>query len=438
MKILQVSTTDRGGGAEKIAFNLFREYQRQGHQSWLAVGVKRSSSNSVYSIPTLEPQKTLLRWMQSSYQENMVLKKGLFYYFLKSLYKAFGGWQSLVPLLGWEDFNFPGSLKLLTLTPQKPEIIHLHNLHGSYFDLRYLKTLSIRTPTVITMHDEWLYTGHCACSFDCNRWMTGCGKCPDLSIYPAIKHDATAFNLNRKRSIYKQSKIYIATPSQWLFERVQKSILRPLETRVIYNGVDLNIFKPEDPRKIRQELNLPTDSIIILTVINQLKNNPFKDYQTVQHAMERLGGELNRDSIMLLTLGGQKCEENLGNILVRHLPFEADENKVAKYYQAADIFIHSTFVDNFPTTVLEAFACGIPVIGTAIGGVVEQIDEGETGFLIPSKNSTVLADRIKLLIGDNSLRLGMGLKAHKIAETRFDLKRQVNIYLNWYKEILEG
>jgi glycosyltransferase involved in cell wall biosynthesis len=438
MKILQVNTTDIGGGAEKIAFNLFQEYLKQGHQSWLAVGVKRSLSNYVYPIPTVEPQKTLGRWMKSFYQENKGQKKGLFYYLLKSLYKGFGGWQSLVPLIGWEDFNFPGSLRLLSLPPEKPEIIHLHNLHGWYFDLRYLRSLSNQKPVVITMHDEWLFTGHCAYSFGCLRWMTGCGKCPDLSIYPSVKRDATAFNWKRKRQIYNKSELYIATPSKWLFDRLQKSMLHPYEAKIINNGVDIHLNSPGSSNKARDELQLPQDAKIILVVSNLLKQNPFKDYLTIERAIAQLGAESNPESIILVTLGGLKGREMLGSIPVYHFPFEREENRIVKYYQAADVFIHSTHTDNFPTTILEAFACGKPVIATAIGGILEQIKEGENGYLVPLENSAFMAERIGGLLKNKVLREEMGSRARKTAEERYDLHAQAKAYLDWYAEIFEN
>ena len=108
-------------------------------------------------------------------------------------------------------------------------------------------------PTVLTLHDAWLLSGHCAHSFDCERWKTGCGECPDLTIEPAIRRDATADNWVRKRDIYARSRLYVATPSPWLMGRVEQSMLAPAveQARVIPNGVDLSVFRPADKRSIR-------------------------------------------------------------------------------------------------------------------------------------------------------------------------------------------
>ena len=71
---------------------------------------------------------------------------------------------------GREDFRFPASHRVLDLPPKRPDVLHLHNLHGGYFDLRVFPELSQGQPTVVTMHDEWLYTGHCAYTLDSERW----------------------------------------------------------------------------------------------------------------------------------------------------------------------------------------------------------------------------------------------------------------------------
>src|SRR5262249_33071397 len=132
------------------------------------------------------------------------------------------GWRTpLDAVLGLEDFNYPATRALFRTPPDRPDIIHCHNLHGSYFDLQLLPPLSQAFPVVLTLHDAWLLSGHCALSFDCNRWQTGCGECPDLSIYPAIKRDSTAYNWRRKRDILARSRLYVATPSRWLMDRVK-------------------------------------------------------------------------------------------------------------------------------------------------------------------------------------------------------------------------
>lgn len=120
---------------------------------------------------------------------------------------------------GWEDFEYPGTAHLLQALPNVPEIIHCHNLHPNYFDLRALVPLSQTRPLILHLHDAWLLSGHCSHSFDCERWQTGCGNCPYLDTYPAIRRDKSAENWQRKQEIYANSHLYIVTVSQWLMNR---------------------------------------------------------------------------------------------------------------------------------------------------------------------------------------------------------------------------
>ena len=169
LSVLQVNTADVGGGAEAVAWNLFQAYRRAGNTSQLAVGHRRTDDPDVLPIQSRRGKSRLRQWLAR--------------------------WR------GHEDFDFPGTWSLLSLSKRPPDIIHCHNLHGFYFDLNTLAWLSGHVPVIVTLHDAWLLSGHCAHSFDCTRWQTGCGNCPDLSIYPSVLRDGTAFNWQRKAGI---------------------------------------------------------------------------------------------------------------------------------------------------------------------------------------------------------------------------------------------
>src|SRR5215510_6516066 len=227
MNILQVGTTEIGGGAEKIVWGLFHSYKARHHGSWLAVGRKRTDDPDVFLIRNHDARPGWSRfWLGVSHYVQTTCGEVPGAGRLSGL--AFGMAQPSRWLdihRGVEDFHFPGTRSLLQMTPRMPDIVHLHNLHGGYFDLRVLPWLSRQLPVVVTLHDAWLLTGHCAHSFDCERWKSGCGQCPDLDIYPAIARDGTAHNWRRKREIYRNSRLYVGTPSRWLMQRVEQSIM---------------------------------------------------------------------------------------------------------------------------------------------------------------------------------------------------------------------
>lgn len=439
MNILQVSTQDLGGGAEKVAWNLFQTYRARGHQSYLAVGRKRTDDVDVLEIPRPDqtPPWAHLCWVphgRLASLENHVRGVGRLRYWLRMLAQGKPGWDRE---RGREDFNFPNSRQLLSLNPERPDIIHAHNLHGGYFDLRFLPVLGRKAPVVMTLHDEWTYTGHCACTLGCERWQHGCGECPDLTIYPAIKRDATAWNWQRKQRIYRRSRLYVATPSRWLMERVKHSILQPVEARVIPNGVDLSLYHPADRREVRAALDLPLDAVILLFAAHNIKGR-FKDYETIRDAIACIKpSDITTPPVLFLALGGKEAGvERIGNVDVQTIPFQSDTARVAQYFQAADIFLHAAHADTFPNTVLESLACSTPVVATAVGGIPEQIEEGETGFLVPPQDPSALAQKICKLLQDKILRRYMSVQAAAVAKREFDLERQVDEYLDWYEEIL--
>ena len=148
-------------------------------------------------------------------------------------------------------------------------MLHLHNLHGGYFDIRALPELTAQLPTILTMHDVWPLTGHCAYPLTCERWRVGCGECPDLALPIPIRRDASAENCRIKReALSAGGRLRVATPSRWLMRLVEESGLADslAETRVIPNGVDTSVFRPGDRREARAKLGLPQDATIVLVL----------------------------------------------------------------------------------------------------------------------------------------------------------------------------
>ncbi len=339
---------------------------------------------------------------------------------------------------GTEDFDYPGTWRLLDLPPERPQVLHCHNLHGSYFDLRALPWLSGQLPVVLTLHDPWLLSGHCGHSFDCERWKTGCGRCPDLTIYPAVRRDATASNWQRKRDIYSRSRLRIATPSRWLMRRVEQSILSAgmVDARVIPNGVDLDVFHPADREEARSQLGLPRDAQMLLFAANGIRSNIWKDYVTMRAAIAKVAARLSDEKILFVALGEEGPTEFIEGAEIRFVPYERDPRTVARFYQAADVYLHATRADNFPLTVLEALACGIPVVATEVGGIPEQVKDGQSGFLVPPADAASMATAVDALLSDDALRRRFSAQAARDAGERFDLNRQAEEYLKWYQEFL--
>ena len=447
MRILQVSTYDKAGGAEAVAWQLFEQYRRRGHRSAIVVGEKSSNDPQVIPLSRAISGRTsgtllahLSQWLcpyEGRVRGVWRLRRWLNAY----VAHPHNWWQTR---LGRENFDFPETWRLLELFPERPDILHCHNLHGAwlsrggYFDLRALPWLSRQVPTVMTLHDTWMLAGHCAYTLGCERWKTGCGHCPDLSIYPAISRDATAFNWSRKREIYAKGRFHIATPSRWLLRQVEQSMLAPamVEGRVIPNGVDSLVFSTGSKQQARESLGLPQKDAILLFVANAARSNVFKDYRTVEQCAIRTASGYRRAKVILIVVGEKGEPISFDNGEIRFVGYQRDQHTMARYYQAADVYVHAAKSDTFPNTILEALACGLPVVATAIDGIPEQIDDGRTGFLVPRGDAEGMAQRVVRLLEREGIRLLMAGEAQQMVKDRFDIHRQVRAYLDWYDSIL--
>ncbi|MCE7699746.1 MAG: glycosyltransferase family 4 protein, partial [Methanobacterium paludis] len=111
-----------------------------------------------------------------------------------------------------------------------------------------------------------------------------------------------------------------------------------------------------------------------------------------------------------------------------------------KYYQAADIFLLPSYTDagGPPVVFIEAMACGLPVIGTDVGGIPEGIENGINGFIVPPKNVDELINRLEILFKDENLRKEFGNNSlEKIRENSMTLEKKAEKLINLYKNKLK-
>lgn len=420
IKIHSVSTADEGSGAERVAWQLFQGMQRAGWESWLLVGDKKTDDPRVlpfYSSPYFDYGPYQSFWCQQRLQ----------------LMKRWDACQ------GHQDFRHPYSHHLLELTGTPPDIVHLHNLHGGYFDLRAAAKVSHQVPTFVTLEDCWWFTGHCVYPLGCERWKTGCGQCPMLRVPPEVKQrDGTRFNWKQKQSIFRQSRFYVAAPSQWILDRARESIFQPAvrESRVIPTGVDLDNFRPARAQPVKEKLGIPPESFVAVYSAVRAKTNPFKDYETVLDALKLLAHRQG-PPLVLLAIGEEGPIERIGRLTVRHSGFMKSQRALSETYQAADVLLHAAHQETFGIVTAEGQACGLPVVVTRVGGIPEVVADGETGFLVPPGDSVAMAAAIDRLQQDRDLHHRMSAAARARAEGRFDLRRMIDSYQQWYEEVLE-
>lgn len=419
MKVVHVNTTDQGGGAERVALALHQGLRRQGHDSWLLVGAKHTADPHVlsfYESPHID-YRPYARWGRP----------------------ALRGWlKQRDRARGREDFRFPFSRRVLELTGSKPDVVHCHNLHGGFFDLRILPWLCRQIPVFLTLHDCWLMTGHCAYPFECARWQTGCGACPHLETPPALAYDGTRENWQRKAKLYARCQLHVSTGSDWLLRRAEQSMLAPAlaAARTIPYGVDLNVFRPGSRAAARRQLGIPADVYVLVFVANRARSNPFKDYATLHAALCRLAGGVADSDVHFYVIGEEAAIERHGRLHIHHVAYEKAPAQIARYYQAADLYAHAARDEVLGIVLTEAMACGTPVVATRVGGIPEAFVDGVHGMLVPPADPVCMAEAVARLLRDPALRQHMGQEAAAYARQRYDQETMIRSYQDWYAESL--
>ena len=340
--------------------------------------------------------------------------------------------------LGKEDFCFPGTSCPYKFLIKEPTLVHLHNLFLDYFDLRSLKVLSQKYPLLITAHDCWLMTGHCAHPIGCNQFKIGCGHCPDLAITPSIVRDNTRQNLDTKIRIYKSSKMYLATPCNWLKEKFLESKVGTFfeEIRVIPNGIKTDHFFPISNKEgLRIKYGLSTNALIFCFAGNRVTDNPWKDFQLMLNSL-KIFAENHSQEVIFLCVGEERETISLPNLDCRFIKSTNEIKELNEIFNCADYYFHLAKADTFPNTILEAQACGLPVFANPICGITEQIVEGKTGWFLHDSSPEDIAKSISKYLED-SIYPKMQSDCRKHIENNFSVEKMISSYSKFYSDILK-
>ena len=265
----------------------------------------------------------------------------------------------------------------------QPDIIHLRNLHGYYLNyvllFKYLELL--KKPIIWTFHDCWPMTGHCT-HFDhihCEKWRTGCYNCPQLHQYPAsLLFDNSRENYNLKRKLFTSlPRLTIVAVSKWLGNIVEQSFFARYPIRVIYNGVDNELFSHKDDSVFREKLNLK-GKFIILGVAYMWNNR--KGLMDFVELSKRLDSNFHIILVGLTKAQIKSLPKNITGIERTESPVE-----LAKIYSTADVFVNPSVEETFGKTTIEALSCGTPGIVYNATASPELLTP-DTGFIVEKGN----------------------------------------------------
>ena len=340
-------------------------------------------------------------------------------------------------LTGYEGYTHPiATKKLIKITKEfNPDIVQVNILHGYYINsnqyLMFLKENDYRV--CYSMFDEYAYMGKCAFSFRCNQFKTGCkGNCPEKRRYPkSWFFDRSKFMFEAKRKIYDGFRHIVFAGTGWVIDRAKESaLLKDKHLEVIDEPINYEeIFYPRDCSGLREELHIPADKIIVLTVapLSDSRKGGKYFYQVA----ERL---LDNSSIIFIYVGCNAPEpKRLPNLIP--IPFVHSQEQLAEYYSLADLFVCTSLADTTACTCLEALGCGTPIAGFAEAG---------TPYVAPEKFSSLVntydVDALSTIVGASKKKS----KAHSnacVQYARSKYSREIvfnkleSIYKKLYNEL---
>lgn len=302
-----------------------------------------------------------------------------------------------------------------------PDVIHLHNIHGYYINIKVLfDYLKISGKKIIwTLHDCWSFTGHTAyCdSINCTRWVEGCYNCPLLKEYPKSYIDRSNQNWNKKKNIFINTpNLTIVTPSLWLKKMVKKSYLKDYRTIVINNGINTNIFKKSDS-EFRKKYELENEIILLGVATAWDKNKGLLDYYELADKLD------NNFKIVLVGLSEEQSDNLPPNIIGIKKTDTARE--LAKIYSEADLLLNLSYCENYPTVNIESMACGTPVLTYKTGGSPEIIEK-YGGIIVDKFDIDGVINEVKAL-GGKHIELNFDRQEN-------DIKYMIKNYMKLYEE----
>ena len=306
-----------------------------------------------------------------------------------------------------------------------PDIIHLHNLHGYYINVPmlfdYLKDAG--KPVVRTLHDCWVYTGHC-CYYSmagCEKWKThGCSKCPQKKAYPAsIFKDNSSKNFSEKNQMFHSVKnLHLVCVSKWLDNELKASFLKDIPSRVIYNGIDTSVFKPSSGN-FRIKYNVGDKRIVLGVASTWDTRKGLADFIELSKILDE------RYKIVLVGLNDKQKASLPDNMI--GIGRTDGPKELAEIYSASNVLFNASVEETFGLPNVESLACGTPVVAYNCTGIPETMTEND-GYIVEPHD----LKNVALKIGE----ICDAGKRIEVSSFRFPKDKTYEAYMKLYEELV--
>lgn len=313
----------------------------------------------------------------------------------------------------------------------KPDIIHLHNIHGYFLNYKILFEYLTNTtiPIVWTLHDCWAITGHCAhfVNLGCENWKTQCGNCPQKHAYPkSLFFDRSKTNYDLKKKLFTSLKsMTVVSVSKWLKEVVDKSFLAKYPSVVIYNGVDTDIFKFHE-NGLRKKYGLENKFVLLGVASTWSASKGLLDYCKL--------GECLTDKYQIVLVG--LSDKQIKNLPLNIIGLKRTDNvqDLVDLYSMADVVMNLSYAETFGLTTVEGLACGTPGIVYNSTASPELITD-ETGFVVETGDINGVVNAIKTIFNNGKIFYSKACRQRAI--NFFNKDYQYRNYIDLYNELLK-
>ena len=406
MRVLIVNTSERTGGAAVAANRLMIALNNHGVKAKMLVRDKESDALTVVGLP----KSPMLRW-----------------HFLWERFVVFFRCHFSLKHLFEIDLANTGSDITKLREFQEADIIHLHWINQGMLSLKGIrKILQSGKPVVWTMHDIWPATAVCHLTLDCRQFVNKCSRCRLLPTGSTLADQIW----KKKQWMLADKSVYYVACSRWLESEAKASaLLKGHKVTSIPNPIDTHIYNRCNKQEARQRLGLPADKRLILFVSQRVTNrNKGMDY------LVEACRQLDVPNAGLVILGGH-AEDITTQLPTFPLGYVNDEHRIIDVYNAADVFVLPSLSENLPNTIMEAMACGVPCVAFRVGGIPEEIDHRQNGYVAEYRNAEDLARGIRWILTEADYDELSKNAVHKVAQN-YSQQSVALKYLDVYQQAM--
>ncbi len=304
------------------------------------------------------------------------------------------------------------------------DIIVLHWINSFLSMESIAKILKLGKPVIIMLHDMWHMTGGCSYSGDCTGYMADCAECKLLQ-----ENNCTSSlpkkSLTCKINTYSNQNVTVVAPGNWISECARRgSVFKNHKIVMIPNCLDTDKFIPVNKVEARELLGIKSDKpVVLFTAMTAGKGNERKGFKYLTEALSMF-----EDNSLELIVIGQVDEESMSAVTQNknYLGYIGEEERLALAYSAADVTVVPSLQETFCYTACESMSCGTPVAAFMTGGLLDQIEHKNNGYLAQMMDSRDLADGINFCInnpriGEEARKAALRYKKENVAEKWVDL-----------------